>query len=163
MRLRGGRFRFDLGFISTSALPYFGAEVPGITEFYSAGAHSDIGGSQPQYERTEEYSSGLRNDNLQDINLAVMREMAQRSGVELSDSAAQDQFRIDPRLLSEKQLWWNKFTIHASTRQPTKRPRFCVGRGVLSRDMVTHLNRWIGANVIFISPTVRMKPLILCS
>ena len=38
-------------------------------------------------------------------NLAVMRALAQRAGVELSESAGQDQFRVDPRLLSEKQLW----------------------------------------------------------
>jgi hypothetical protein len=93
------------GFDATSILPYDGAKIANMFEYYSPGAHSDVGGSQPQTERIDSKGDRIRRDDLQDINLAIMRFKAQQAGITLRPAKARDQFTLDPRTRSEQELW----------------------------------------------------------
>ena len=104
------------GFDSSSALPFDGARIRGIEEYYSPGGHSDIGGSQPQTEPLDGKGARVRRDNLQDINLELMRFKATQAGIRFAQLESADRFTKDPRNYSEQELWNEE--IHDSRLYP---------------------------------------------
>lgn len=104
------------GFDVTSALPYADAKIANIDERYLPGAHSDVGGSQPQTEAYEAGSGRMKFDDLQDLALALMRYKAMKYGAEFKPINAEDRFQVDPRLAIEEELWQTQ--IHDSRHYP---------------------------------------------